>query len=180
MRRPMTSHIEARRAVVADGMFQGMTLDQITDHVHKAKIINRKTGKPFSRWSVWRDMVALIEQWKEDAKEAIDTLRGRQFAELQAIKAQAWKDKDWGTVLAAIDREMRLVGTQAPQRIDVAVIRKEAERLAERHGLDPSTIMADAERIAASGRFIGGGGIGDGNGNGNGNGGNGRNGLNGR
>lgn len=46
-----------------------------------------------------------------------------------------------------IERRIKLLGLDAPTRVDFAFVRKEAERLAEENGLDVDEVLKEAYRI---------------------------------
>jgi hypothetical protein len=145
---PARPDIEARRRMVASLMLRGHHLDAITAGI-VGHFTNPKTGVPYSRHAVVRDMRALKAQWTADAKADIAELRGRQLAEIEALKQAAWSADDLSEVRMLLDREARLLGLDAPTRIDVVgLARSIAEAAARMAGMTPEEIAAVGARAA--------------------------------
>jgi hypothetical protein len=62
----------------------------------------------------------LKSQWRADAKADIETLRGRQLAEIEALKTAAWSAGELSEVRALLDREARLLGLDAPSGVKLS------------------------------------------------------------
>lgn len=109
----------ARRALVAKLRLHGLTLDQIALGVAKQGFINPRTGKPYSKITIKNDLDALKKEWREEAASTIEEHQARQFQEIQDVKQMAYTQQDGTLALRAIDLEMKLLGTKAPDRLDV-------------------------------------------------------------
>ena len=120
-----TDVIASRRALVAELRCKGLAIRAIVVEVANAGYINPDTGEPFSRDTIHNDIKAMRETWAED----IIDHAARQFAEIKHIKYQAMRDGEWALALKALDREMRLLGTNAPQKLDISL-----------HGVDTDLI----------------------------------------
>jgi hypothetical protein len=145
---PARPDIEARRRMVASLMLRGHHLDAITDGI-AGHFINPRTQKPYSRDCVVDDMHVLKARWREGAAADIAELRGRQLAEIEALKQAAWSADDLSEVRMLLDREARLLGLDAPTRIDVVgLARSIAEAAARMAGMTPEEIAAVGARAA--------------------------------
>ena len=145
MTRP-SRDIDARRRMVASMLLQGFALDLITEGL-AGQFANRRTGKPYTRNSVYRDIVALRAQWREAAADDIADLRGRQFAELALTRKKAWESGDLDIVLRALAQEAKLLGINKPEQLEIQ-IRDRAISMAERTGLNSEELLTVARNIA--------------------------------
>ena len=95
----------------------------------------------------------LLRVIAEPAKE----VRGQELARLDRLMQTHWpaavegNHMATGVVLQIMDRRMRLLGLDAPQRIDITGW---IRQLAEREGLDPDQAVRDAEAFVREGRPI--------------------------
>jgi hypothetical protein len=145
---PARPDIEARRRMVASMMVQGFHLDAITKGI-STQFTNPKTQQPYKRDAVARDMRELKAQWCAEAKADIAELRGRQLAELAELKRKAWTKDDLSEVRMLMDREAKLLGLDAPVRIDVlGLARSLAEAAARMAGMTDEEIAAVGNRAA--------------------------------
>jgi hypothetical protein len=113
--------IKRRREVVGRLRVYGMTEQEILDALPGQGIVNPNTGRPFTNGTIHSDIVALREEWQANAAESTAVHQARQLAEIQSIKRQAFLDRDGLLALRAIDREMKLLGTAAPERVKIDV-----------------------------------------------------------
>jgi hypothetical protein len=145
---PARPDIEARRRMVASMMVQGFHLDAITAGI-STQFKNPKNGRPYSRDAVVRDMREMKARWREEAAADIAELRGRQLAELAELKRKAWTKDDLSEVRMLMDREAKLLGLDAPVRIDVlGLARSLAEAAARMAGMTDEEIAAVGNRAA--------------------------------
>lgn len=118
--------MEMRRAAVARLRLRGLTLREIAlalakgDAKGQGRILNPDTGEPYSNVTILNDLKALSAEWKENAQADISEHRARQIAEIEQVKRQAWSDSDGALALRAIELEMKLLGTNAPIKIDIS------------------------------------------------------------
>jgi len=143
--------IKRRRETVGRLRVYGMTEAEITVALPKQGIVNPRTRKPFTNATVHGDIVALREEWQANAAESTAVHQARQLAEIQTIKRQAFLDRDGLLALRAIDREMKLLGTSAPERvkIDVTINIELVTRLwntIEQTGDNPEVVLADFDQ----------------------------------
>lgn len=112
-------NIIRRRALVAKLRLRGFTLDAIALKLLEAGISNPFTGKAYSKVTIKKDLDAMKEEWRRVAADDIEVHQQRQLAEIAEVKTMAWSDRDGALALRAIDLEMRLLGTKAPDKLDV-------------------------------------------------------------
>lgn len=113
--------IRQRKEVVSKLRVMGMTVREIMAALPKQGIINPKTGEPYTHQTVQNDIEALRQEWRENAAVPTKEHQDRQLAEIQAVKRQAFLDRDGRLALSAIDQEMKLLGTAAPKEMKVNV-----------------------------------------------------------
>lgn len=85
------------------------------------RMINPETNEPFSLGTINSDIKALEKEWREEAARHTNDHQARQLAEIQRIKIQAFTQKNPHLALRAIETEMKLLGTAAPQKIDLGL-----------------------------------------------------------
>lgn len=115
--------VRIRREAVARLRLMGYTEWEITAKLAAGKkpILNPQTGEPYSRQTVHNDLRLLREQWAENAQQSIGEHQKRQLAEIQEIKKQAFLDRDGNLALKAIEKEMKLLGTAAPEKLEINI-----------------------------------------------------------
>lgn len=103
--------IAARRAAVAKLITRGFDAAGVAVKLTKLgyKTLN---GKNISPAVVGQDMKALEEEWVKKSSADIERHKARQFEELQNVKKEAWKTKNFDLVLKILDKEMVLLGTK--------------------------------------------------------------------
>lgn len=112
-----------RREAVAQLRLMGYTEWEITHKLASGKnpVLNPQTGKPYSRDTIHNDLVLLRDKWVENASQSTGEHQVRQLAEIQSIKRQAFLDRDGNLALKAIDREIKILGTSAPEKLEIKV-----------------------------------------------------------
>lgn len=121
--------IMRRQEYVATLMLRGMTQSKITEVLGNPKLadgapnpylcINPKTGKGYDISRICRDMQEITARWQERAMAAMDEHRARQLAELSELKKRAWANEDFDMVLKTVQTEMKLLGTAAPEQVEM-------------------------------------------------------------
>lgn len=108
------------------------------------RLINPSTNEPFSLGTINGDIQALEEEWRRNAAQSTNLHQARQLAEIQKIKIQAFSQKSPALALRAIELEMKLLGTAAPQKIDLGLPIDKVLALFEavkRMGYDPEQFV---------------------------------------
>lgn len=123
----MEDTVGLRRERVAQLRLRGLTVREIAislamgDRDGNNRIVNPETGDPYTHTTIINDLKVLKKEWHESSGEATEEHAARQFAEIQEIKRVAWALKDPQLALAALDREMRLLGTAKGTTININV-----------------------------------------------------------
>ncbi len=111
-----------RRARVAQLVLRGLTAREIVAALASGdnRIINGRTGEPWSLGTIGSDLIALKAEWNRRAAEAYDEHRARQLAEIAEVKRAAWAKGRYDTILKALEREAKLLGLDAHERLEVS------------------------------------------------------------
>ena len=114
--------IEGRRVRVIELLKEGKTAPQAAEIV-------RAEGFPASDVTVRRDFRALAPAWRAGNEQAFDHYRQKQLAELEGLRAELKNDKikpdrRIDLALSILDREIRLLGTEAPSKAIVGHVRE--------------------------------------------------------
>jgi|SRR5581483_1753264 len=138
-----------RRARVAHHRLRRLSVREIAAELEREGLRNPETGEPWTWVTVHRDCQALARRWQREALADTAPLKAELWAELRAVRRQAWTDGDLATVLRALKQEAELLGLDAPVKVDVVAYVRD---LAAREGLDPDEAVATAERILRDAR----------------------------
>jgi hypothetical protein len=125
-------------------IWQQMSMPMIGDKSNPSYLVNPKTGKPFDRTTITRDLQWLREDNHRQAAADISEHQSRQFSELQELKRFAWSTKDGKLALSVLDKEMKLLGTmRQPDGINVnlLVVVQRLEQVTRELGVEPSAAL---------------------------------------
>jgi hypothetical protein len=146
-----------RREAVARLRAQGLTLREIAAQLPlQDPPILHKDGTPFTHVTVLNDLIELRKQWSKAADAQIQDHVAEQLATLNEVERQAWARNDLDVVLKAVGLKMKLLGTDAPAKID-DWSQKDWREYAKSAGLNEEEVVAEAKRILAtrtSGRSV--------------------------
>lgn len=156
--------INLRRQKVAQLRVMGLTQRDIWaalaygDKDGKGRLLNPKTNEPFSLATINLDIQALTQEWRENAAADTSDHQARQLAEIQAIKVKAFSQQNPELALKAVNTEIKLLGTAAPQRIQLDVSFELVQGFIEavrREGQNPEAVMRRAiERAGLSDQYL--------------------------
>lgn len=138
-----------RRAAVASLIPKQFTVKEIIDELDRQGIRNPKTGKPWSEFSIVQDLKVIREGYRRMVNFPPEEHRARQYAEINAVKRQAFRMNDPKTALRAIRLEMELTGTLSLPTINVNIdlgVVSEFVELLSANGVDPVVFMREAMR----------------------------------
>ena len=138
--------VRRRREAVGRLRVYGMTEREIAIALPKQGIVNPQTGEPFSHQTVHLDCEALRQEWRENAAVSTAEHQARELAEVQEIKRQAFLDRDGMLALRAIEKEMKILGTAAPEKVEIKVNIEVVTRLwnaIEQRGDNPEVVLND-------------------------------------
>ena len=122
-RRKQTRAIgEARRRRVAALKLRGLSAREIQAALgDPAKgILNPNSGKPYGLGTIGRDLVLLRKRWMKEAVGDIGKHKARELAELGEHRKSAWAQRELGEVRLGLALEMKLLGTQEPERKEIS------------------------------------------------------------
>ena len=107
--------IAARRRMVAGFKLRGLRSREIQAALAE-DMMNPETGEPWSLRTIGYDIAALHKQWEEESAKDIGEHKARELAELGEHRKSAWAEKELGEVRLGLALEMKLLGTQEPER----------------------------------------------------------------
>lgn len=108
-----------RREMVGQMLSRKMTRREIVETLAEAGEKNPATDEAWSLGTIQADAKALERQWRSAAKKDAKVWKARQLAEIEEVKREAWARGKLDIVLSAIDKEMKITGTQAPVQTEV-------------------------------------------------------------
>ena len=120
--------IDLRRRLVAQIIVRKPDVTQLeVQQAVAEKMINERTGKPYSEGIIRRDILAIRERWRQDASLSFEDMVAEQRARLHDLYIEA---RNPGTVgrprkvnlRIALDvvREMnKIIGAYAPEKTDI-------------------------------------------------------------
>lgn len=117
--------------------------------------ILRARNIPASVTTIQRDVLVLDKMYQETAAQDIAKAKGLDLERIEELIATIWpaaREGDLKTidrVIVLLDRRARLLGMDAPTKIDIT---QRLREIAENAGLDPDEAVAEASRIVASRR----------------------------
>lgn len=136
-----------RRQLVSSLRLQGKNPQQILDLLTSNGCLNPKTGEPWSITTISEDLRALTVEWGKSARVATQEHIAETLAKLREVERAAWDRGDLDSVLKAVDKEMKLLGLNAPQTISITT-KDRAKELAELIGTTPEELIQVAKRLA--------------------------------
>lgn len=136
--------IEKRRELVGQLRARGMTVREIA----KALAARKEDAFDVSHVTIAADLKALKKIWQANAQVAISEHVEREFAELQEAKREARQNNDLDAWARLFALEMKLLGTDAPQKYEDWT-GQDWREYAKQHNIDEADVIAQAERIAA-------------------------------
>jgi len=110
--------IAARRQRVAALKLRGLSSREIQAELADSEkgLVNPETGAAWSYRTIGYDLAALRKQWEKEAAKDIAEHKARELAELGEHRKSAWAEKELGEVRLGLALEMKLLGTQEPER----------------------------------------------------------------
>lgn len=113
---------ERRREAVARLRLRGLSVRSIATALASLDppVLNRE-GKPWGKTTIQSDLDVLRERWREDSSRTIAEHHAEQLAQLREVQREAWRDRNLELVLKTHDRIARILGTDAPARVEATV-----------------------------------------------------------
>lgn len=140
-----------RRELVGQLRARGMTVREIA-----AALAAQKDPIEVSHVTIASDLKALKKQWAANAERFIGEHVARQLAELEEAKREARQSKNLDTWARLLALEMKLLGTDAPQKFEDWT-GQDWREYAKQYGYTETEVIAEAERIIAAsarGEFV--------------------------
>ena len=116
-------HIERRRAAVAQVclLLSHPTPGKISKALSEMKTPFLTSGnRPLSPNTIANDLQVLKTMYRTDAFKDFSEHVSETLAELRQLKAQVWRDKDYRLVLEVMDSASKLLGLNAPDRLQLS------------------------------------------------------------
>ena len=114
------SVVDERRRTIASLRLRGMTQREIETNLPTLKIVNPRTGQRWSLGTINKDLQAIHQEWVKEATLAIGEHKANLLAELRELKRAAWEARDFQAILRAIDKECKILGVEAPTKVEHA------------------------------------------------------------
>lgn len=119
--------ISLRRERVAQLVIRQLTVREIAEALARGdkdgnnRIVNPKTGEPYSHVTIISDIEALKAEWSEKRSVNMDEHAARQLAEMSEVKRAGWAAKEPELVRRTLRDEMDLLGTKKAQELNINV-----------------------------------------------------------
>jgi hypothetical protein len=133
-----------RKRLVSSLRLRGQSIDAIHYALltRDPPMLNPQTKKPWSRAVVGQDIKEMTNSAKAELEANHQEHKSRQYGELQEVKRSAWSSGRLGEVLRALQMEMKLLGTEAPLRMDINInIVSRLISAIEKTGKDPNPVL---------------------------------------
>lgn len=130
-----TLEVSERQKAISELKLRGLTTSEIFKQLPDLGIVDKKTGKPWSIATISKDIEEITFEWRKHSRQTIGEHKAKILAELQAVKAAAWAEDKLGTVLAAIEKECKILGLNSPEMLalvqasDSDLTREKAKRM---------------------------------------------------
>lgn len=111
--------MDLRREKVGKLYARGMTTRDIAIELSQLPEPILNNGQPFSHVTIASDVNAIRRQWRKNAESELNEHIARQFGEIQEAKRVAWENNDLKTFAQLIAIEIKLLGTDTPQKLEL-------------------------------------------------------------
>lgn len=160
--------IAKRREVVASLLLRGYTQRGIVEalaagYVDKTtgervgRFLNPDTGEAYTVGTINGDVKALRREWAKKRDEHTDLWLADELAKLAELEREAWKVRNLELVLKTIDRRAKLLGLDAPTRVNLeGVIKLPADVMTalEALGYTPDLITETFRELVTAGMAV--------------------------
>ncbi len=114
-----TLEVSERQKAISELKLRGLSTTEIFKQLPELGIIDKKTGKPWSIATISKDIEEIAFEWRKHSRQTIAEHKARLLAELQTVKAAAWAEDKLGVVLAAIEKECKILGLNSPEMLAI-------------------------------------------------------------
>lgn len=112
-----TLEVSERQKAISELKLRGLSTTEIFKQLPELGIIDKKTGKPWSIATISKDIEEIAFEWRKHSRQTIAEHKAKILAELQSVKAAAWAEDKLGIVLAAIEKECKILGLNSPEML---------------------------------------------------------------
>jgi len=98
-------------------MLKGNSLNKITKILADQNFINPQTKKPYSLTTIASDAKEIHTEYKKRAYSNYSQHVAEKLAKLELLEYEGWRIKDYELILKSIDRQIKLLGLNAPEVI---------------------------------------------------------------
>lgn len=109
-----------RRELISSARLRGATYSQIEALLIESGFKNPSRGKPWSRGIIADDLKVCRDEWMANAAADIKEHYSRVLAELAEVKRAAWAAGERDVVLRAISQECKMLGFNAPVKLQIS------------------------------------------------------------
>jgi hypothetical protein len=138
------ARIAYRRREVEALANRGLALYEIVESLKAREIVNPETGEPYSVATISRDLKQNNRRYLAEVVKERGYHKARQLAELREARRKAWIDGDMAEVRQNLQIEIKLLGTDAPIRLEL-----DWQQEAREAGLDPTVVFEQYVQAAA-------------------------------
>lgn len=115
-----------RQTLVARYILRGMTLQETTDTLAVGGHVNPDTDNKWSLATISKDIHKVRRAWQLQATRDYSDHIARSLAEIRELRRYGWEKKDTRLILKCWDREVKLLGLNAPEIMQIVDWRREA------------------------------------------------------
>jgi len=139
------ARIAYRRRAVEELTNQGLKLYEIVEELVQREVVNPDTGEPYSVATISRDLTENEKRLMSEIVKERGRHKARQLSELREARRKAWTAGDLAEVRQNLQLEMKLLGTDAPIRMEI-----DWQQEAREAGLDPAVVFEQYVQAAAA------------------------------
>jgi hypothetical protein len=150
--------IEKRREVIATLLARGLTQVEILEQMSKEHrqlpdgsikknpmyLPNPKTGEPYDKSTISRDVKAIRLEWKKVRERSVEQWLDQEVAVLLEARRLAWGQRDYVEVRQNVLAMAKVLGLNEPQRFEHRFDDNQLEQI-QSHRLN---LLEDIERMA--------------------------------
>lgn len=113
-----------RRRRVAVLRLRGLSLREITKALPMGDggVINPETQKPYNMSTIYQDLKAIEQEWRQMSVADLQEHKARHLAELAEVRRTAWQQGKLFYILKSLEQEAQILGlNEVPDAPDVNV-----------------------------------------------------------
>lgn len=110
--------IEYRQNLVGRYHLQGKSTREIAQALIDDGCVNPDTGEKFSHGTIATDLQEIKKIWESRSFDNMISYKNKKYEELEEIIKVSWQKGDLRMALAAIQAQVKLLGLDAPQKVE--------------------------------------------------------------